>query len=102
MKPMWLWAEFSDPLLRVGRRLRGDQQPAPAVAPPARFRQRHVHPPRPCSFAAAAFGFAHIIYGSVVAGWIFARDLPEEHSLYGVLAFTTGLGDIFYHGTLDT
>jgi len=66
--------------------------------------------------SAAAFGFAHIIYGTliavaltVVAGWILTRTYQRtgsllataiEHSLYGVLAFTIGMGDIFYHGAL--
>ncbi len=64
--------------------------------------------------SAAAFGFVHIIYGSIVsvvltlaAGWLFARRYQRtqsllavsvEHALYGVLAFTVGLGDFFYHG----
>jgi membrane protease YdiL (CAAX protease family) len=66
--------------------------------------------------SAAAFGFAHIIYGSwisvvltLIAGWMFARRYQRtrsllatsvEHALYGVLAFTAGLGDLFYHGSL--
>lgn len=64
--------------------------------------------------SAAAFGYAHIIFGTaiavvltVVAGWVFARRYQRtrslltasvEHALYGVLAFTAGLGDLFYHG----
>jgi uncharacterized protein len=64
--------------------------------------------------SAAAFGYAHVIYGTivsvvltVVAGWMFARRYQRtrsllatsvEHALYGVLAFTVGLGDLFYHG----
>lgn len=64
--------------------------------------------------SAAAFGFAHVIYGNVlsvaltvVAGWLFARRYQRtrsllaasvEHALYGVLAFTIGLGELFYHG----
>jgi uncharacterized protein len=64
--------------------------------------------------SAAAFGFAHIIFGTVisvvltvVAGWMFARRYQRtrslltasvEHALYGVLAFTVGLGELFYHG----
>jgi uncharacterized protein len=67
--------------------------------------------------SAAAFGYAHIIYGTalavvltVVAGWMFARRYQRtrsllvtsvEHALYGVLAFTIGLGDLFYHGAAD-
>lgn len=64
--------------------------------------------------SAAAFGFAHIIFGTVMsvvltvaAGWMFARRYQRtrsllaasvEHALYGVLAFTIGLGVLFYHG----
>jgi hypothetical protein len=64
--------------------------------------------------SAAAFGYAHIIFGTaisvvltVVAGWMFARRYQHtrsllttsvEHAIYGVLAFTVGLGDLFYHG----
>jgi uncharacterized protein len=64
--------------------------------------------------SAAAFGYAHIIYGTavsvaltVVAGWMFARRYQRtrsllttavEHAIFGVLAFTVGLGDLFYHG----
>jgi hypothetical protein len=63
---------------------------------------------------APAFGFAHIIFGTiisvvltVVAGWMFARRYQRtrslltaslEHALYGVLAFSVGLGVLFYHG----
>jgi membrane protease YdiL (CAAX protease family) len=68
--------------------------------------------------SAAAFGFAHIIYGTLVSvvitlvgGAVFAYRYRQtaslaavwvEHSLYGVLAFTVGLGDLFYHGALRT
>jgi membrane protease YdiL (CAAX protease family) len=64
--------------------------------------------------SALAFGFAHIIYGNpisvaltVLVGWLFARRYQRtrsllatsvEHALYGMLAFTVGLGDLFYHG----
>lgn len=64
--------------------------------------------------SAAAFGFAHVIFGNVLSvlltlagGWIFARRYQKtrsllavsvEHALYGVLAFTIGFGDLFYHG----
>jgi len=64
--------------------------------------------------SAIAFGFAHIIFGTVasvaltvVGGWLFARRYQRtrslltaavEHALYGVLAFTVGLGNLFYHG----
>lgn len=67
--------------------------------------------------SAAAFGFAHIIFGNalsvaltVVAGWMFARRYQRtrslltasvEHALYGVAAFTIGLGDLFYHGATE-
>lgn len=60
---------------------------------------------------ALSFGFLHIIYGNWVApilaflaSWIFmsnylrTRSLPVvcvEHYFYGVLVFTTGLGDFF-------
>jgi membrane protease YdiL (CAAX protease family) len=64
--------------------------------------------------SAAAFGYVHIIFGSwfsVVAsgigGWIFATrylrtqslfTASAEHSVYGILVFTIGLGRYFYHG----
>lgn len=64
--------------------------------------------------SAAAFGFVHIAFGNWVAvvlstagGWIFAtryrrtRSLLTagiEHALYGLLMFTVGLGQYFYHG----
>lgn len=67
--------------------------------------------------SAVAFGFAHIIYGTVVsvaltvvAGWMFARRYQRtrslltasvEHAIFGVLAFSIGLGDLFYHGAAD-
>lgn len=63
---------------------------------------------------AAAFGFAHLFFGNVLAvvltlggGWLFARlyqrtrSLPVvsvEHALYGITIFTVGLGRLFYHG----
>jgi membrane protease YdiL (CAAX protease family) len=66
--------------------------------------------------SAIAFGFAHIIFGNVlsvalslVGGALFARRYQKtrsllsasvEHALYGVLAFTVGYGDFFYHGTV--
>jgi uncharacterized protein len=68
--------------------------------------------------SAAAFGFAHLIFGNPVSvlftlagGWIFARRYQRtrslltvsiEHALYGVLIFTIGLGRLFYHGTLPS
>lgn len=67
--------------------------------------------------SATAFGFAHIIYGTVAsvlltlaAGWMFARRYQRtrslltasvEHALLGVLVFTIGLGDLFYRGAKD-
>jgi membrane protease YdiL (CAAX protease family) len=63
---------------------------------------------------AVAFGFAHLLFGNVLAvvatlagGWLFARRYQRtrsllvvcvEHALYGVTLFTVGLGDFFYHG----
>ncbi|WP_280266872.1 CPBP family intramembrane glutamic endopeptidase [Nocardia wallacei] len=64
--------------------------------------------------SAAAFAYVHIIFGnwfSVVAsgvgGWFFAArylrtqslfTASVEHSVYGMLVFTIGLGRYFYHG----
>ncbi len=64
--------------------------------------------------SAAAFGFAHVIFGSfwsvaltLVGGWLFARRYQRtrslltasvEHTLYGLLAFTVGPVDLFYRG----
>lgn len=64
--------------------------------------------------SAAAFGFAHIIFLNWIAvamtaagGLLFARDYARhrslpltciEHSLYGCLIFTVGLGRFFYTG----
>ncbi|MDM4718954.1 CPBP family intramembrane metalloprotease [Micromonospora sp. WMMA1363] len=64
--------------------------------------------------SATAFGVAHVIFGSIwsvlltlAGGALFAwryrrtRSLlaaSVEHALYGILAFTVGLGDLFYHG----
>ncbi|MQY17111.1 CPBP family intramembrane glutamic endopeptidase [Nocardia macrotermitis] len=66
--------------------------------------------------SAAAFGYVHIIFGSWfsvaasgVGGWLFAsrylrsRSLftaSVEHSVYGILIFTIGLGRYFYHGAV--
>lgn len=65
---------------------------------------------------AAAFGYVHIIFGSRfsvaasgVGGWIFATrylrtqslfTASVEHSIYGIIVFTVGLGRYFYHGAL--
>ncbi|MGW0179808.1 CPBP family intramembrane glutamic endopeptidase [Nocardia sp. NPDC003345] len=65
--------------------------------------------------SSAAFGYVHIIFGSWVSvvlstagGWIFARRYQRtnslftasvEHSIYGILVFTVGLGTYFYHGS---
>lgn len=64
--------------------------------------------------SAAAFGFVHIVFGSWVSvvlsaagGWIFATRYRRtksllaasiEHALYGMLVFTAGLGQFFFHG----
>lgn len=64
--------------------------------------------------SATAFGFAHIIFLNWIAiamtaagGLLFARDYARhrslaltciEHSLYGCLIFTVGLGRFFYTG----
>lgn len=64
--------------------------------------------------SAVAFGFAHLLFGNVLAvvatlagGWLFARRYQRtrslaavcaEHALYGITIFTVGLGDLFYHG----
>ncbi|MBB3664090.1 membrane protease YdiL (CAAX protease family) [Prauserella sediminis] len=64
--------------------------------------------------SAAAFGFAHIIFGNLFAvlattaggllfAWRYARSrsllaVSIEHGLYGVLLFTVGLGRFVYHG----
>ncbi|WP_229068377.1 type II CAAX prenyl endopeptidase Rce1 family protein [Actinoplanes sp. DH11] len=66
------------------------------------------------AMGAAAFGFAHLIFGNVPAvvltitgGWLFARRFQRtrsllvvsvEHALYGITIFTVGLGRLFYHG----
>lgn len=65
--------------------------------------------------SAAAFGYVHIIYGqwlSVVLTALLGALLAQrfvrtrslavvwlEHALYGLLAFTVGLGSYFYNGT---
>lgn len=64
--------------------------------------------------SAVSFGFAHVIFLNGVAvgmtligGFLFARDYARhrslflacvEHSLYGCLVFTLGLGRFFYTG----
>ncbi|MBP2475904.1 membrane protease YdiL (CAAX protease family) [Crossiella equi] len=64
--------------------------------------------------SAVAFGFVHIIFGNVlsvvltvIGGGIFANRYRRtgsvfaawvEHGLYGLLVFTIGYGDFFYHG----
>ncbi|MBB3052408.1 membrane protease YdiL (CAAX protease family) [Prauserella isguenensis] len=64
--------------------------------------------------SAAAFGFAHIIFGNLFAvlattaggvlfAWRYARSrsllaVSIEHGLYGFLLFTVGLGRFVYHG----
>ncbi|MBC7302742.1 MAG: CPBP family intramembrane metalloprotease [Nocardia sp.] len=70
--------------------------------------------PRMIAASAIAFGFAHFTVGnwisvllSVAAGALFATRYQRthsllstsvEHALYGILVFTVGLGDFFYHG----
>lgn len=72
-------------------------------------------PRRLAAASAAAFGFAHILFGNVLAvaltlvgGWLFARRYQRtrslltvcvEHAGYGLLIFTIGFGRYFYHGT---
>ncbi|QFR49769.1 CPBP family intramembrane metalloprotease [Sulfurimonas lithotrophica] len=62
---------------------------------------------------ALAFGFVHVAFGNILAviftilgGLLFASTYKKteclilviiEHSLYGVLIFTVGLGEFFYH-----
>jgi len=62
---------------------------------------------------AIIFGFAHVAFGNILAviftilgGLMFASTYKKtnclilviiEHSLYGVLIFTVGLGEFFYH-----
>ncbi|MCW8837739.1 MAG: CPBP family intramembrane metalloprotease [Thiovulaceae bacterium] len=62
---------------------------------------------------ALAFGFVHVAFGNILAviftilgGLMFASSYKKtsclklviiEHSLYGVLIFTVGLGEFFYH-----
>jgi membrane protease YdiL (CAAX protease family) len=64
--------------------------------------------------SAIPFGFVHIIFGnwlavvlSLIGGFLFFRRYQQsrsllaaavEHSLYGQLVFTIGLGAYFYHG----
>jgi len=66
--------------------------------------------------SALAFGFMHIVFRngyavalSTVAGLLFAARYLQtgslfvsafEHSLYGCLIFTVGLGHFFYHGAV--
>ncbi|MGW5310167.1 CPBP family intramembrane glutamic endopeptidase [Nocardia thailandica] len=65
--------------------------------------------------SAAAFGIVHLAFGgwiSVALSGVAGRLLAErylrtrslatvtvEHSLYGMLVFTVGLGEFFYHGS---
>lgn len=62
---------------------------------------------------ALVFGFVHVAFGNIIAviftilgGLMFANTYKKsnclmlviiEHSLYGVLVFTIGLGEFFYH-----
>jgi hypothetical protein len=68
--------------------------------------------------SAAAFAFLHIVFRNNLAvaltfggGILFATRYAEtgsmatccfEHTLYGCWLFTVGLGQFFYHGTIDT
>jgi len=68
--------------------------------------------------SAAAFGFLHIVFRNWLAvgltlagGVLFAFRYAEsdslatssfEHALYGCWLFTVGLGQYFYHGTVET
>ncbi|MFE1591305.1 CPBP family intramembrane glutamic endopeptidase [Nocardia sp. NPDC058705] len=70
--------------------------------------------PRIIAASAVAFGFAHFTVGnwvsvllSTAAGALFATryrrtrsllTVSVEHAMYGILVFTVGLGDFFYHG----
>jgi CAAX protease family protein len=67
--------------------------------------------------SAAAFGFVHIIYGqwlsvvlTAILGALLAYHFSRtrslavvwlEHALYGLMAFTIGLGSFFYNGVGD-
>jgi membrane protease YdiL (CAAX protease family) len=73
-------------------------------------------PRRLAAASAAAFGFAHILFGNVLAvvltlvgGWLFARRYQRtrslltvcvEHAGYGLIIFTIGLGRYFYHAAV--
>ncbi|MDF7811068.1 CPBP family intramembrane glutamic endopeptidase [Hymenobacter sp. YC55] len=66
--------------------------------------------------SAGAFGFMHLVFQNwpavlltLIGGWLFAETYARtyslrlvwlEHSLYGALIFTVGLGDYFYHGNV--
>ncbi|MGD0735058.1 MAG: CPBP family intramembrane glutamic endopeptidase [Terracidiphilus sp.] len=68
--------------------------------------------------SAAAFAFLHIIFrnwlavdltfaGGLLFGWRYERTKSLavsgfEHALYGCWLFTVGLGQYFYHGTVET
>ncbi|WP_216903138.1 CPBP family intramembrane glutamic endopeptidase [Nocardia alni] len=67
--------------------------------------------------SAAAFGYVHIVFGSWISvvlsgagGWIFALRYLQtdslftasaEHAVYGMMVFTVGLGQYFYHGAAN-
>ncbi len=77
-----------------------------------------VSPGQLVCLSALAFGWMHLIFRNEVAlvltlivGYFFAdtyrrtgslRLVCFEHSIYGILAFTVGLGDYFYHGSVGT
>ncbi|GIW75292.1 MAG: hypothetical protein KatS3mg104_0355 [Phycisphaerae bacterium] len=66
--------------------------------------------------SALVFSWGHVIFGhwipvvlTLIGGWIFAQRYEKtrsiavvwlEHTLYGCLIFTIGLGSYFFHGTL--
>ncbi|MBC8084119.1 MAG: CPBP family intramembrane metalloprotease [Hymenobacter sp.] len=67
--------------------------------------------------SAGAFGFMHLVFQNwpallltLIGGWLFAETYARtyslrlvwlEHSLYGILIFTVGLGNYFYHGGVN-
>jgi membrane protease YdiL (CAAX protease family) len=73
-------------------------------------------PTQAAAASAAAFGFAHILFGNVLAvvltlvgGWLFARRYQRtrsllttcvEHAGYGLIIFSIGLGHYFYHAAV--
>lgn len=80
-----------------------------------RYQSLFVTPTRRILASAITFAFAHVIFLNWIAialtfvgGFLFARDYERhrslrlaclEHSLYGCLIFTIGMGRFFYTGT---